>query len=236
MNLRFVLMLGIFLIVSGLSTSALELGSNYEKDCSQGICTINLYSYQKYYRNAGSWTLLNESFDTANCNGYAVCVDNNLHQFYLSSSSLIPSTAAIGGSFSIGLYSFAGITSFTKNLQVKGSVVTYKDILPGISLQYQYLAHEIKEMIIIDSQQSLLSSLPQGSNDLTILFQLDNSYTYSVSSQGASIQKNGNTITKILPIIIYDNETNRVGSYLYTVPTLSGQQYLQVTIPPLKSY
>ena len=230
-RMRLVWILATWILLIGLSAVyALEIGQNYEKDCSSGRCTASIYSYQKYYQSNGAWTFLNESIDTTNCKGFTYCVDNNLHQFYLSPSSLTPNVTVYDGSFAIGLSSLAGKSSFAKSLTIEGSTATYKDILPGISLKYQYLAHELKEQLIIDSAPSILSQLP-GNGPLTLLFQLDSTYGYTTSNAGVSITKNGKTISHILPVIIYDNETNFIGAFPYTISTFSNAQYLTVEIP-----
>src|SRR3989338_5666122 len=101
-RMRLVWILATWILLIGLSAVyALEIGQNYEKDCSSGRCTANIYSYQKYYQSNGAWTFLNESIDTTNCKGFTYCVDNNLHQFYLSPSSLTPNVTVYDGSFAI---------------------------------------------------------------------------------------------------------------------------------------
>ena len=147
-----------------------SLGPNWEQVCSNGVCTLTVYSYQKYYQEKGEWVFLNESFGTENCQkGYAFCVDRNEFQFHVKSTYDSPMIKRGSTNITFSLLSLGNSMISKKSPIITENVITYKDILPGIDLRYTYTWSKVKEEIILNS----INTLPSLNKNLSLKFKLN---------------------------------------------------------------
>lgn len=142
--------------------AAVTYGETWDQSCSQGRCTLTAYPMPRYYQEAGTWKVIDESFKPC-LQGF--CVDKNLYQ------------AAVSGN-TVTLTRGQDALTFTL-LSVKGTVPASPAVaanslsydLPGATLTLTYLPALFKEEII-------LASAP--AEDVVI--------SYSLSQSGPSFQ------------------------------------------------
>lgn len=84
----FIIITLIPLSISQPSPPAISYGPNWDKSCSNGICSLTVYSYLKYYQEGGKWKEINESFQTEGCiQGYSYCQpQKNLYKTHFKDS------------------------------------------------------------------------------------------------------------------------------------------------------
>ncbi len=213
-----------FTLLLAISANASEVsyGSNYDSSCAEDTCITNIYSYQKYYQENSEWKQIDESFGTENCGVYDYCADGNIHQFYLSGDSLAPQYTVGEKAITFGLNSLLGSSNFSYNLIIQDNIATYKDVIPGIDLEYVYLPGEVKETIIIWSKD-VIDLLSQGQANAKISFAADDAYSYEETSNGLEVSENDDIMGKIEQLVVYDSNLNLVGNFSYAI--VSGESF-----------
>ncbi len=173
----------LLLLIIVVDVNAMEYGPNYDKSCSDGICTYNIYSNIKYYQENGIWKEINESFDIVNCaTGYNSCVDKNLYQFNINNSYVAPLIIYNNTRVSFDLINLSVFTKSYPVAEISKNTVVYRNIYPGVDLRYTYLPTKVKEEIIINNK-SILDFI---TSDIIIDFKI-NSFNNNVTINNNSI-------------------------------------------------
>lgn len=204
---------------------------NYDSSCVDDICTATVYSYQRYYEEDGSWKAIDENFGSKNCGEYDYCVDGNVHQFYLSKDSLNADYSKDATAISFGLYQLFGLSSanFSKDIVIEGSLATYKDIISGVDLEYQYLPNQIKETIIV-RDKNVLETLSQYAATTKVSFKLDDSYVYEDNDKGFTVMKNSVAVGSLEELLVYDANSKLVDIFPYTLVSDDTGLFLDVEL------
>ncbi|MBU0959222.1 MAG: hypothetical protein KKB31_04740, partial [Nanoarchaeota archaeon] len=196
-----------------------EVGKNYETNCENGICTTNLYSYQKYYQDDGKWKEINENFKTENCeDGFDFCVDGNLYQFNSNENLSNQKITYKDSILSFGLNKLYDLTVDKPIATISGNVLNYSGIYDGIDLIYTYLPNKLKEEIVINDPK-IFSNVDE---DVEITFDLD--------SHGGSIRNENDRVsvgdTFIRNLVAYDSGVSSV-----SIPLSLVENELKLKIP-----
>ncbi len=180
-----------------INISAKEYGPDYVTDCNEGLCTVLIYPYQRFYQENGTWKQIDERFSIENCElNYDYCVDQNLYQSNIKQVYSPLMITYKNTKLSFNILNIAGFTQSSSIAEIRDNTVIYKEIYPSIDLKYTYLPTMLKEEIII-KDKNIFTYL---NKDIEVEFNL-NSYGTPIFSDGNSIQI-GNLI--IGDLVAYD--------------------------------
>jgi RHS repeat-associated protein len=210
----FIFILFIFMVPFSLSQQ-ISYTSNSETLCSGDTCTLNLYSYEKYWLNENSeWEEVDENWYDCSISLQDVkyCTKNYYFNTTADSQGNIISNLN-NQQLSIQLSSFqnTALNQLSLNPTIQGSLLTYEDILPGVDLRYQYLTRKLKEEFIIKQPlQNLNSNFNIG---FTKSGNADFVFTDSIICDARGYceeinhQVNSNNVQLEIPVEFLNNET-----------------------------
>jgi len=159
------LMFGIVFLLSGMIglVSAIEYGSNWDKNCNGNLCQVNVYSYEKYWNGNNGWEEIDESFSDCSADGRTrYCTEDYRFRAIADDNGTV--SAFIGSEeFTVRLNELLG-----RNVdfipRISENMISYDDIIPGVDLVYTYLPNMFKEEIVINEP---LQGLPDRDFDIT---------------------------------------------------------------------
>lgn len=134
-------------VMTGL-VSAIEYGSNWDRNCKGDICEVNIYSYEKYWDNNGAWDELNDRFSDCSEEEITKYCSGNYHFKAIADNNGTISTLMDGEEFTLSLLDLLG-RNRTFNPSIQDNAVVYTNVVPNIDLKYYYLPTRLKEEIVI---------------------------------------------------------------------------------------
>ena len=163
-SLFFVSLSAVIFLSSAQFTSqiVMDKGSNFERSCGNDLCTITIYSYDKYFNRNGQWEEIDENWHRCGDN---FCTNNYYFNTIADEEGLVTINSD-NVQFSQRISGFANSNVVLLEPIIRGSTLTYLNVIPNVDLRYQYLPHKLKEELIIKEPLNNIEEDLQVSFDL----------------------------------------------------------------------